>query len=619
MALITMTQPYQTLIDQLVTDTLKGKIQSKQQVYRRLQQGLEPGCGELFERALAHTLAQVEPGLTAADEFQQAKAQRQQRALKMIEAEWQRWQTENRATAALGGVVATLVQGAAADRLPALLAALDPNQVQPLEGEHLGQLAQALRQGTDTAAQAGPTLGDLAQGLEQGMATWQGLQTEVVSWIFTAGQSSLGFGQGREQQGPWQTWSQHTPLPSLRYLFEDLALNQSVTAAGLSAPLLTADWVAWVVVLQRLQRALVNWFDQQPYDPKAGKRLSIATFLTFAVVWSQIANRLGQLGQTALAQGSFQVLLQGLRQFANQPYFPLYGGLFTALSGEPLRTLLDYLDQPLQQVPNTATKGRILTLLGYSQRAMGHYAQAMAFHQQALAIAREAQDGVCEIASLNHLSRTAVAQQDYDTALSHSQRALILARQQGDTLGQANALANVGYSQVAQGQSQLLAPDAYEAVLGYLEQGVKLSAQVGDRPSQALCANSLGLAQLKLGQPEAALTALAEGLQVAQAIGDRFLVASNLAHLAMAHQATGNLEQAILTGSLGMYLFDQVGSEDWRPPAALLSILYGQLGPETFQTILQDQRPRLIAIIGIDGYDYLLPLLTRYREGLREG
>lgn len=610
-----MTSPYQALIDQLITDTLKGKIQSKPQVYRRLQQGIDPGHGELFERALAASLAQVEGALTAQDELKQAKAQRQQRALKMIEAEWQRLQSENQAMAVLTRVAAAVVQGAVADRLPTLLTALDPNQPHSLDRYQVSQLAKTLGQAAEPIPQTGPSLGDLALGLEQGLATWQGLETEVVGWLFAAGRSTLGFGDARTA-GPWAFWAKQTTLASLRGLFEDLALNQGVTTAGVGTPLTVADWLAWVVVLQRLQRALVAWFDQQPYDPKAGKRLSIATFLSFAVVWSQIANRLGQLGQPTLAQVSFQVLLQGLRQFANQPYFPLYGGLFTALSGEPLRTLLDYLDQPLQQVPNTATKGRILTLLGYSQRAMGNYPQAEAFHRQALAIARDARDSGCEIASLNHLSRTAVAQQDYAAALDYSQRALILARQQGDTLGQANALANVGVSQVTQGQAQILDPSQYEGILSYLDQGLTLAAQVGDRPSQALCANSLGIAQLKLGQPEAAIVALTTGLQVAQAIGDRFLVASNVAHLAAAYQATGDLSQAIFYGSLGMYLFDQIGSADWRQPAALLSILCGQLGLGAFQNHLETHRPQFLATIGVDGYDYLLPLLTRYHESL---
>ncbi len=614
-----MVLPYQELIDAIVTATLRGKIQSKQQVYRMLQEGLEVGSGELFERALQQALTEAEQGLTSADEFKQARAMRQQRALHTIQAEWQRWQADNQATQALTGLEASILQGDAETRLPQLLSALDPNQDHPLSREQLVQLAKALKQGASKIPSGEPesaSLHDLALGLEQGLALWQELESEVVGWIFAQGQQSLGFGQLPEQQGPWYYWSKRVSHPALQRLFGDLALHQTITAEGIPGRLPVTDWLAWAVVLQRLQLALVNWFDKQPYDAKAGKRLSIATFLTFAVVWSQIANRLSDLEQGQLAQGAFQVLLQGLRQFANQPYFPLYGGLFTALSGEPLRTLLDYLDQPLQQVPNTAAKARILTLLGYSQRAIGHYDQAQRFHQQALEIARQSQDTICEIASLNHLSRTSTLQQDFETALGHSQRALILARQAGDRVGQANALANLGYSQVAQGQTQLLEPEQYETLLSYLEQGVTLSEQVGDRPSQALCANSLGIAQLKLGQYGAAVDALTSGLQVAQAIGDRFLVASNFANLAAAYQGQGNLEQAVLTGCLGMYLFYQIDSQDWRQPAAILSILYGQLGPEAFQRIVTEHRRQFLAVIGVDGYDYLMPLLTRFRESL---
>ncbi|MGB5974265.1 MAG: tetratricopeptide repeat protein [Nodosilinea sp.] len=616
-----MAQPYQALIDDIVAATLKGKIQSKQQVYRRLQAGVEPGGGELFERTLASTLAALEPDLSPdGDEFKQAKAMRKQRALRTIQGEWQRWQADNQATAVITSVEAEILSAPSAERLFQLVAALDPNRDHPLSREQLVQLAQALHRApapTDTApaTEAEPALGTLAEGLKQGLAAWQQLEGDVVGWIYAQGQQ-IGFSQPGDRPSPWRHWGQVVSHPALKRLFEDLALHQTVTAASVTVPLPVVDWVAWGVVLQRLQLALVNWFDRQPYDPQAGKRLSIATFLTFAVVWGQISSRLGEQGQRTLAKGSFQLTLQGLRQFANQSYFPLYGGLFTALSGEPLRALLDYLDQPLQEAPNTAAKARILTLLGYSQRALGNYRQAQRFHQQALEVAREAKDVSCEIASLNHLSRTCVAQQNFEAAQGHSQRALILARQSGDRIGQANALANLGYSQVAQGQSQLLELEQYETVLGYLEQGLALSEQVGDRPSQALCANSLGIAQLKLGQYKAAIASLQQGLQVAQAIGDRFLMASNFATLAAAHQDDGNLQQAVLTGCLGMYLLHQIDSPEWRQPAALLSILYGQLGPETFQTIITDHRRQFLAVIGVDGYDFLQPLLTRYRESL---
>lgn len=611
-----MANPSQALIDALVAAVLKGKIQSKQQIYRQLKDEVEPGTGELFERCLASTLAQVEQALDTDDELKQAKAMRQQRALTMIQGEWQRWQTDHQATTALSGLQTSLMQAAAPERLTQLLTALDPNRDQPLSQEQLTQLAQVLQSAPSQGEDAGPDLGTLAAGLGLGLATWQRLEGDVVSWIYAQGQRSLGFGSASAQAGPWEHWGKLLPGSPLGRLFTGLAQHQQVTPEAIPATLPVAEWVSWAVVLQRLQLSLVNWFDRQPYDPKAGKRLSIATFLTFAVVWSQISNRLSSLGQRDLAQGAFQMTIQVLRQFAAQPYFPLYGGLFTALSGEPLQTLLDYLDQPLQQVPNTAVKARIFTLLGYSQRALGHYDQAERFHQQALAIARQAGDHPCEVANLNHLSRTAVMAETYDEALAYSQRALIMARQQGDTIGQANALANLGYSQVTQGRSQLLPPEQYETLLSYLEQGVTLSEQVGDLPSQALCTNSLGIAQLKLLNYDAAVAALTKGLGVAQAIGDRFLMASNFAHLATAHQGQGNLEQAVLTGCLGMYLLYQIDSPEWRQPAAVLSILYGQLGPENVQALIANHRPQFLAVIGVDGYDYLLPLLTRYRESL---
>jgi tetratricopeptide (TPR) repeat protein len=616
-----MSQPYQELIDSIVNATLKGKIQSKGQVYRMLKEGVEPGTGELFERELETITTQVAQDLNDDDELKQAKATRKQRALKMIQAEWEHWQADNQTTAVLTGLEASIVNASPEDRLSQLVAALDPNRDQPLSRDQIAQIAKALKQsGPQTAAEAGPSFTTLAAGLEQGLVIWQQLEGDVVSWIYENSRQSLGFGGDiQQQQGPWSHWAKLVSSPALKQLFGDLAQHQAITDTGITASLTAADWIAWTVVLQRLQLSLVNWFDNQPYDPRAGKRLSIATFLTFAVVWSQVSNRLSALGKTDLSQGAFQMTLQVLRQFANQDYFPLYGGLFTALSGEPLRTLLDYLDRPLQQVPNTAVKARILTLLGYSQRAMGNYSLAQRFHQRALDISREAKDTPCEIASLNHLSRTCVMQQDFEEATNHSQRALILARQEGDTIGQANALANLGYSQVSQGQSQLMDPDQYEMVLSYLEQGLTLSEQVGDLPSQALCANSLGIAQLKLSQYSESVEALTKGLQVAQAIGDRFLMASNFAHLAAAYQGTGNLEQAVLTGCLGMYLLYQIDSPEWRQPAAVLSILYGQLGPENFQTILADHRRQFLEVIGVDGYDYLIPLLTRYRESLEDG
>ena len=604
---------YSDLIERLVTMTLKGQIRSKEQVFQMLQSEIEPGEGEILESCLHARMSTVETLLAdESDDLTQAKATRQQRALKTIQGEFERWQKENQSTAVLSGTIATLIRTTDHERLAALLQALDQNQTEHLTREQLKTLAQQLRQ-LETSATTQPSLQELAAGLTQGLATWQTLEGHVISWIYDQGQRAIGFGSS-EPQGPWSYWAKQLGTTSIQRIFDDLAENQAITEKGLPIPLEVRTWVELAIALQRLQISLVTWFDQQPYDTKAGKRLSIATFLTFAVVWSQLSRRFGDLGQSLLADGGFQMALQVLRQFAQQDYFPLYGGLFTALSGESLRTLLEYLDQPLRQVPNTDTKARILTWLGYSQRALGQYDRAKQFHERALESAREVNDQRCEIANLNHLSRTFVMEQDFEAAIANSQRALILARQAGDRIGEANALANFGYSEISRAQEQAMEPEQIESVLTYLEQGLQLSEHIKDRPSEALCANSLGVAQVMLRHYDQAIPVLEQGLQIAQAIGDVFFQGVNYSYLAIAYQNLENTDIAVFCSALSMYLLWQINSEQWHQSAGTLSILYGQIGPEGFQKALEAYRPDFLRQIGVDGYDYIPKLLAEYRE-----
>lgn len=610
---------YQDLINRIIEATLKGQIRSKEQVYKMLQTEISPGTGELFERCLQTQLDQVQTQLGSKDELTQAKATRQQRALKTIQGEWERWQKQNQSNAALTGVSQAIAAAPPDEQLNVLVQAIDPNQPRVLNREQLQQLAQALQQTANgiEASDLRSALIEFSAGISQGLKSWQELEGNVVSWIFDQGQGELGFGAASEQRGPWSSWAKSISSTGLKQIFHDLALHQAVTADGIPVALSQSGWIQLALVLQRLQLGLVNWFDKQPYDRTAGKRLSISTYLTFTAVWSQLSQRFSELGQRKLADGCFQMALQSLYQFAQQDYFPLYGGLFAALSGESLRMMLDYLDQPLRQVPNTQSKARILTLLGFSQRALGQYKQALRLHEWALEIARDASDRRCEIANLNHISRTYMMQKQYSAAIDGSQRALILTRQTGDRLGEANALANLGCSEVFQSQAQnSLDEDQYERILGYLQRGLQLSEQEGDRPSQALCAHSLGIAQVVSGQYQAAIAALKQGLQIAQAIGDLFLQGMNCVYLAEAYYGLNDGEMAVYTGCLGMYLLHQIQSEQWRQSASLLTVLQGQLGAETFQTVLMKFRPQFLQQIGVDGYDYLPTLLTEYQRSL---
>lgn len=616
-----MRDHYLELLDQIVADTLKGNIRSKEQIYHALEAEIASGTGELFERCLQSRIDEIKVLLNDDDELKQAKAIRKQRALKTIQSEWERWQKQNQGNTVLTNLVQALSIAPTEQRLQHLLKVLDPNQKEILSLDQLRQLKQLLEEvgysSNDLEPSVSTALLEIARGLQQGLDSWQQIESQVVNWIYNQSQSSLGFGNGTERQGPWSHWAKTINSQSLQQVFMDLAQHQEITEAGIGQPIQISDWLELALVLQKLQTNLVRWFDRQPYDAKAGKRLSIATYLTFTIVWGQLSQRFQQLGQPILTEACFQMALQGLVQFAQQSYFPLYGGLFTALSGESLQTLLDYLDSPLKQTPNTGTKARILILLGYTQQALGRSDLALKFHEQALEIAREAQDLRCEVASYNHISRTYLSQQELSEAITSSQRALILARQGGDRLGEANALANFGYSEVLKIQSEdPLDSQRYEQVLPYLEQGLQLSEQLGDRPSQALCTNSLGIVLVIMGKHQVAISILEQGTRIAEVIGDQWLVSLNYCYLAEANRELGNIEKAIYTGSLAMYLMFQIESSTWRQPAGLLSILYGQIGPETFQEHLNHLRKKLLMVIGVDGYEYLPKLLAEYRQSL---
>lgn len=622
---------YLGLIDKIVETTLKGNIRSKEQVYRMLVRDVTPGTGEIFERCLSERLTTTQGQLDREiDELKQAKVNRILRALQTIAGEWERWQQENRAIEAIAQTSQQIISAEPGERLGVLLRAIDPNQPQPLTLEQLQQLGKNLAAAKINQTEPDPEIAQLVEGIQRGLKSWEKLAPDLVSWIYDQGRSSIGFEGTSAQGGPWGVWAKQLDPSWAKTLFQTIANNESVIdlTRQISA-IHISDLIEVTVILQCLQRGLVTWFDRLIYDAKVGAKLSISTFLTFAVIWSQLANGFSQSSATSerrlFSDACFQGTLQILRTFSQQSYFPLYGGIFALFGGEYLRNALSYLDEPLRQVEGTEEKARILTMLGYSMGSFGEYDRAIQLHQEALEIAQQAGDSLCEIANLNHLSRSYLGQKNYEEAINRSQRALIQARQGGDRLGQANALANFGYSQVFQAREMAeVDADIYESAIGYLEQGLKLSKNLTDLPggafayrqTEALCASSLGIAYVVLEKPEEALKNLAIGLAAAQFSGDLYLQGLNYAYMAQAYWRLSLFNQGVIAGCLGMYLLEQIGSTEWRQPAALLTIVQGQSGAEGFQKLLQQQRGNIISVIGVDGYDYLLELLTKYQRSL---
>jgi tetratricopeptide (TPR) repeat protein len=613
---------YFTLIGQIVQATLKGEIRSKEQVYQFLLSGIESGTGEIFERCLQEQHSTLEQQVqTETDALKQAKATRSLRAMQTIAAEWNRWQAENQSHAAIALAVRRILDVAPENRLAAFLQTIDPNRADSLDSTQLQLLALMLRRQVAAAQpELQQELRQMADGIQRGFDAWGPLQDNLVSWLYESGQE-LGFaGVAQRQHEPWSVWIKHLTNPLLIELFRRLTLEQSVSELIASLPRLeVSEWVEMAIVLQLLQQNLIVWFERQAYSTKLSSKVSISTFLAFSILWSNLAQGFEQATAIAafdrrrFADCSFQIAIQTLRDFSQRSYFPLYGSVFASLPGSRLHSVVSYLNEPLKRVEGTQSKARILTLVGSLTQAQGLLDEANEFYRIARDMAAEAGDRPCEVAALNHISRTHAAQTHYAEAIDYSQRALILSRQIGDRSGEANALVNLGYGEILQAQQREQPdPETYETAIRYVQQGLRLAEQLNDHQSQAVGYNSLGLGYLVLNQPNEAVTHLIAGLKAAQVAGDLYLQGLDLTYLAEAYYALQAPAKTVYAACLGMYYLERIGSRQWRQAAGLLLILKGQLG-EQFLLSLQQQRNELIAAIGVDGYDYIPQLIEQYR------
>ncbi|WP_310481964.1 tetratricopeptide repeat protein [Chamaesiphon sp. VAR_48_metabat_403] len=616
---------YLLTIEEITTRILTGKqVISKEYIYQILVEQIELGTSEIFEGCLSETVQGVERTIASQpDEVKQAKLKHKLNALAWIQTALGTLQDERQAVAVVNATIDRVVSAPAPERLNILLQALDPNQEHKLDRAQIQLIVKLLQSVANIRLEPADfeQLRQLSLGLDRGLKVLPALEPHLVSWIYESGQQ-IGFG-GATESGPWSLWASQIERPLIQALFTTIGRQQSVS--DVSATKSSGDegeWTELAIVLQSIQLALVSWFDGQMYDRAWGQRMAFSTLITFAAIWCELANGVGRATginsshREAIAKACFQVTLQILRSAAQRPNFPLYGGIFAAFTGETLRDTLSYFDLPLKQVAGTQEKGRLLTILGYSQRSLGQIDRAVELHQEALEIANRAGDRPCEIANLNHLSRMSIGQKDYQQAISFSQRALILARQTGDKLGEANALTNVGYSEVLAAHAlDIMDEDVYEQNISYLDRGLKLAETLEDNQSLALGYHSLGLAYLTIQQPEKAIEYLQQGTKAAQAVGDLYLQGLNLTYLAEAHHSLAKNKTAVFYSCLAMYQLHQIGAKEWRQSASLATILQGRLGAEEFQAILVQYRPNLIPAIGVDGYDYLPQLLLKYLDG----
>ena len=124
----------------------------------------------------------------------------------------------------------------------------------------------------------------------------------------------------------------------------------------------------------------------------------------------------------------------------------------------------------------------------------------------------------------------------------------------------------------------------------------------------------MGIAYVILEQPLSAIAALEKGARLAQIAQNIYLQGLSYAYLAEAYYSIEDRSKSISYGCLGMYLLHQINSLEWRKSAGLITIIKGQIGETAFSQLLSQYRTEIIAVIGVDGYDYIPELLEEYKN-----
>jgi tetratricopeptide (TPR) repeat protein len=607
---------YSHLIDQLVQQLRPGDRLVSAQVYADLVDELEPDSHQLFSDCLDDAVLRAEQRV--GDPELQYQAQQTLANLKIIEIAWQQYQREVGIRDLLTRTIFQITSADEGDRLLPLVNAIDPTALYCLHDSQLQQLASSLRSALQLGQMAGDrtcALSDLIQGIHRGLRAWENVRPSVQQWLNHSPEGQSGGGTR-----PWQAWANQGVGPLCQRMFmalhtDKLLEDWAATDDSVTLP----ELVELLILLQRIQQALLAWTRQQPYEESAAARLINTMYIGFASTWMQLFN--GFTRSTCLngrhreefALACRQMGLQVLREFTTQPYFPLYSNQFALAQGQNFITTIHYLVAPMQRGESTPEQGRLITLGGMFLRMAGRFPEATALHEKALEVAQAQADRHCTIANLNHLSRLAAIQSQYSLAIEQSQRALILARQTGDSWGEVNALTNLGYAAAQQAHLRQAKVAGYEAPMGHLMEAIDKAQDLQDQASEAYCAVNLAQVCLDLNHPIESLRWIQTGLKAAAQCGDIYLQALSFTVMAEACQALQHPNDAIYAACLALHHFHQLNCREWRQPAALLSNLQTRLG-DRFEDLLQAELPQILDQIGVEGFAHIPTLLAQYQN-----
>jgi class 3 adenylate cyclase/tetratricopeptide (TPR) repeat protein len=183
--------------------------------------------------------------------------------------------------------------------------------------------------------------------------------------------------------------------------------------------------------------------------------------------------------------------------------------------------------------------------------ARGLWDQSRALHQTALAAARESGDRLGQATALAELGFLAYNAGDYPAAAASQADAAALYGDIGDLPRQAYALTSLGFGQRITGDCQ--------AAIANYQRALALARQAGNRPAEAEALNTLGEVQHLTGDHPAAAESQQLALRLYTEAGNRHGQALALNDLGMIWQETGDYARSAASQQQALQLFRDLG------------------------------------------------------------
>ncbi len=232
--------------------------------------------------------------------------------------------------------------------------------------------------------------------------------------------------------------------------------------------------------------------------------------------------------------------------------------------------------------------GRVLTALAAAYQGLDQLEQALGTADRAQRVCLDAEDQGGAARAALVAGRTLVYLGRTGEALNRMHDSLELARQAFDQPLVGEALADLGYMQVA------LLPDGLEAGVDALNESIDLLTELGDKRGQIRAHTMLGQAHLALGDAIAARTAFGQAEMLCQEVGDQLEACAVTIQLALADLELGEFaraaegartgtEEAVRLGStfqMGIGLMTEAVADVWQgrfgEAQALMSVAFDQ-------------------------------------------